>query len=146
MKYCGQCGYENADSARFCTECGAKLRVREEENVDDKTGSGTGPDGQTESFDKENHAYEAENDSSGSHVYESEEKQSEYAGSVSPLSVTGFVFAFLIAPIGFILELIDLCICDGRKKGLSIAGLIISLLEMTVIFFAVILPLTYIMS
>jgi len=118
MKYCGQCGHENADSARFCTECGAKLRVREEENV---------------------------NVEGNANADQATEK-AEYAGTVSPLSITGFVFAFLIAPVGFILELIDLCICDGRKKGLSIAGLIISLLILTVIFFAIFLPIKYMMS
>lgn len=34
MKYCIKCGASNADSAKFCTECGAALAVEETNNTD----------------------------------------------------------------------------------------------------------------
>jgi hypothetical protein len=53
--------------------------------------------------------------------------------STNGLSIAGFILAFLIAPIGFILSIIGL-VTAGRRgqkgKGLAIAGIIISLLAM----------------
>ncbi|GII28082.1 hypothetical protein Pmi06nite_15240 [Planotetraspora mira] len=49
------------------------------------------------------------------------------------LSIAGFILAFFVAPIGFILSIIGL-VTAGRRgqkgKGLAIAGIIISLLAM----------------
>jgi hypothetical protein len=60
------------------------------------------------------------------------EAQPAKAGT-SGLTITGFILAFLIAPVGFILSLIGL-IQAGRArrkgKGLAIAGIIVSLLIM----------------
>jgi hypothetical protein len=51
----------------------------------------------------------------------------------SGLAVTGFILAFLLAPIGFILSLIGLVTASrrGQKgKGLAISGIIVSLVLM----------------
>jgi hypothetical protein len=51
----------------------------------------------------------------------------------SGLAITGFILAFLIAPIGFILSLIAIFMTGAAKargRGLAIAGLIISLIIM----------------
>ncbi len=55
-------------------------------------------------------------------------RDSQTTGRVSGLSVTGFIFSFLgcISFIGLILGIIDVTKKDGRKKGLSIAAIIIS--------------------
>jgi hypothetical protein len=51
----------------------------------------------------------------------------------SGLAITGFILAFLIAPIGFILSLIAIFLTGAAKargRGLAIAGVIISLIIM----------------
>ncbi len=52
-------------------------------------------------------------------------------GRVSGMSITGFIMVMtgFLTLIGFILALVDVCKKDGRKKGLSIAALILSSLE-----------------
>ena len=52
-------------------------------------------------------------------------------GRVSGMSITAFIMVMtgFLTLIGFILALVDVCKKDGRKKGLSIAALILSSLE-----------------
>ena len=55
--------------------------------------------------------------------------------TTSGLAIAGFILAFLLAPIGFILSLIGLIVAGSRGqkgKGLAIAGMIVSVLFMAI--------------
>ncbi len=46
----------------------------------------------------------------------------------SVISIVGFILAFIASPVGLVLSIIGLVKKDGKRKGLSIAGLIISII------------------
>lgn len=62
--------------------------------------------------------------------YEYEQFPAERAPSSNPLGVVGFVLAFCLPPIGFLLSLIAL---TRSPRGFAIAGLIVSILTSTIV-------------
>ena len=58
-------------------------------------------------------------------------EQTEKKG-VSGLSIAGFVLSFFIAPVGLILSIVSIAKKDGKAKGFSIAGIIISVLNILI--------------
>lgn len=62
--------------------------------------------------------------------YEYEQFPAEPAPSGNPLGVVGFVLAFCLPPIGFLLSLIALF---KRPRGFAIAGLIVSLFTSAIV-------------
>jgi len=75
-----------------------------------------------------------------------EPAKSASSGDISALSIIAFIFAFIVPIAGLIMGIIDLCITDGRKKGLSIAAVVISALATVVFVVAVILPMSFILG
>lgn len=131
MKYCSQCGYENQDVAKFCENCGAPLAAGSPEIKTAAEADAAAKIEETIETEKKAEAVEVETTGS------------KYEGQTSPLAIVAFIFAFLCQVVGLILGVIDLCIDDGRKKGLSIAAVVISSLGLAVVVFAIIIPIIF---
>lgn len=133
MRYCPQCGYENQDIAKFCENCGTQLPEEA------KT-----PEQETYSEFAESAGVYEETSKAGEDYVES--TGSKYEGQNSPLSVVAFICSFIFTIVGLVLGIVDLCIGDGRKKGLSIAAVVISAIKLTALVFAIIVPLIFMME
>lgn len=149
MKYCGKCGAQNNDNANYCEQCGAMLRSIEPENVNDINNNvGESQDDvvftettQTETNQETQTGAQAETQSEVTFT-ETETK----TGEISVLSIVAFIFAFLIPVVGLVLSIIDLCINDGRKKGLSIAALVISSCFTIMVVVAIVFPISFLLG
>ncbi len=105
--FCSNCGKENEIGSKFCKYCGEE--IREEVKIDE--------DSKVESAD--------ENE------------------SLKVNSILSLVFSIILAPVGLVLSIIGFNKCDKYKKksgknspyfGLNIAGLIISIIEIFILF------------
>ena len=70
----------------------------------------------------------------GDHKAEDSVAAPQTSGS-NAFAILGFIFAFLISPLGLIFSIVGLAKAkkmDGKQKGLAIAGLIISIISLVI--------------
>lgn len=101
MKYCKSCGKELSDDSRFCDKCGKEV---EHQTVSDNQFSVPADE-----------------------LHEKLQDPAPKKKRVSGLSIVGFVFSILLAPIGLILCIIDVA-GRNRRKWLSIIGIVLSVI------------------
>ena len=103
MKYCNQCGNQLEDSAAFCTRCGFQFA----NNVQPSYAQ---------------NAYA----SAGGYPTTAMQQGKPVKTGPTGLSIAAFILSFFIPLAGLIMGIVDLAKKSGRKKGLSIAAVILS--------------------
>ena len=156
MGRCSHCGEEYVNGASFCTNCGAKIEVIEENNYVFCTNCGKKIIDESTSFcpscgtkikrgNSVHEYYQRTNSSNVSNEsnigsrfdrYREETKTKEESNN-DLFAILGFIFSLVFAPVGLILSIIGL-----KSKGLkvlSIIGIIISVISIlfTIFFFGI---------
>lgn len=111
MKICNQCGMRLNNNAVYCNCCGSQFLTYV---PDQNNQQGNYQNNQQGYYPNGQQAY-----------YQAPASKPQKTGP-SGLSIAAFILSFIIAPLGLILGIVDLAKKSGRKKGLSIAAVILS--------------------
>lgn len=142
--YCAKCNSLVADMYEddeiICDNCGSRmtpLHIDEEKwndlSDEEKVSLLNRYRGPQIQKRRESSAQKSRNASHPRHdMYQSGEK--DYEGKISGMSIAAFIFSILgcIGLVGVILGIIDVTKTDGRKKGLSIAAIVVGTLMLIV--------------
>ena len=112
MKYCPNCGNPVYEDEKFCSNCGKNLSERRN----------------PQHFGEEETQQEKEIAQERETVVDSEMVSVTRAKrKISVLSIISFIcsLSIILSPLGVILAIVDLCRKSGKRKGFSIAALVI---------------------